>query len=84
VLCHEQLNHNHISVGKRDLIAIATTSGTRTALVGNDTIVSSTEEGAKSMANKRYIAAQHYGWIGHKSSSGFSDLAPSILHYNWF
>jgi hypothetical protein len=25
-----------------------------------------------------------YGWIGHKSGSGFSDLAPSILHYNWF
>jgi hypothetical protein len=23
-----------------------------------------------------------YGWTGHKSSSGFSDLAPSILHYN--
>jgi hypothetical protein len=21
---------------------------------------------------------------GHKSGSGFSDLAPSILHYNWF
>jgi hypothetical protein len=65
VLCHEQLNHNHISVGKRDLIAIATTSGTRTALVGNDTIVSSTEEGAKSMANKRYIAAQHYYHVCH-------------------
>jgi hypothetical protein len=25
-----------------------------------------------------------YGWTGHKSSSGFCDLAPSILHYNWF
>jgi hypothetical protein len=25
-----------------------------------------------------------YGWTGHKSGSGFSDLAPSILHYNWF
>jgi hypothetical protein len=25
-----------------------------------------------------------YGWTGHKPSSGFSDLAPSILHYNWF
>jgi hypothetical protein len=25
-----------------------------------------------------------YGWIGHKSGSGFSDLAPSILYYNWF
>jgi hypothetical protein len=25
-----------------------------------------------------------YGWTGQQSSSGFSDLAPSILHYNWF
>ena len=25
-----------------------------------------------------------YGWIGQESGSGFSDLAPSILHYNWF
>jgi hypothetical protein len=27
---------------------------------------------------------RNYGWIGHKSSSGFSDLAPAMLHYNWF
>jgi hypothetical protein len=25
-----------------------------------------------------------YGWIGQEPSSGFCDLAPSILHYNWF
>jgi hypothetical protein len=25
-----------------------------------------------------------YGWIGQQSGSDFSDLAPSILHYNWF
>jgi hypothetical protein len=26
-----------------------------------------------------------YSWTGHKSSSGFSGLTPSILqHYNWF
>jgi hypothetical protein len=25
-----------------------------------------------------------YGWTGQESSSGFCDLAPSILHYNWF
>jgi hypothetical protein len=25
-----------------------------------------------------------FGWTGHKPGSGFSDLAPSILHYNWF
>jgi hypothetical protein len=25
-----------------------------------------------------------YAWIGHKPGSGFSDLAPSILHYKWF
>jgi hypothetical protein len=30
------------------------------------------------------VAKTTYGWTGHKSSSGFSDLAPSILHYNWF
>jgi hypothetical protein len=29
-------------------------------------------------------ASRVYGWIGHKSGSGFSDLAPSILHSNWF
>jgi hypothetical protein len=25
-----------------------------------------------------------YGCIGQQSGSGFSDLAPSMLHYNWF
>jgi hypothetical protein len=25
-----------------------------------------------------------YGWTGQQSGSGLSDLAPSILHYNWF
>jgi hypothetical protein len=25
-----------------------------------------------------------YGWIGQQSGSGFSDLAPSTLHYNMF
>jgi hypothetical protein len=25
-----------------------------------------------------------YGWIGQQSSSGFINLAPSILHYDWF
>jgi hypothetical protein len=30
------------------------------------------------------IAASSYGWIGQQSGSGFIDLAPSILHYNWF
>jgi hypothetical protein len=25
-----------------------------------------------------------YGWIGQEPSSGFCNLAPSILHYNWF
>jgi hypothetical protein len=29
-------------------------------------------------------AAGRYGWTGQQSGSGFSDLAPSILHYNWF
>jgi hypothetical protein len=29
-------------------------------------------------------AMRMYGWIGQQPSSGFSDLAPSILHYNWF
>jgi hypothetical protein len=28
--------------------------------------------------------AHIYGWTGQQSSSGFCDLAPSILHYNWF
>jgi hypothetical protein len=30
------------------------------------------------------VVAADYGWTGHKSGSGFSDLAPSILYYNWF
>ena len=29
-------------------------------------------------------AALEYGWIGQQPSSGFINLAPSILHYNWF
>jgi hypothetical protein len=29
-------------------------------------------------------AATYYGWTGQQPSSGFCDLAPSILHYNWF
>jgi hypothetical protein len=27
---------------------------------------------------------QRYGWTGQQSGSDFFDLAPSILHYNWF
>jgi hypothetical protein len=26
----------------------------------------------------------YYGWTGQQSGSGFINLAPSILHYNWF
>jgi hypothetical protein len=26
----------------------------------------------------------NYGWIPHNASFGFLDLAPSILHSNWF
>jgi hypothetical protein len=25
-----------------------------------------------------------YGWIPHNAGFGFLDLAPSILHSNWF
>ena len=25
-----------------------------------------------------------YGWMPHNASFGFLDLAPSILHSNWF
>jgi hypothetical protein len=31
-----------------------------------------------------YIETERYGWTGQQSSSGFFDLAPLILHYNWF
>jgi hypothetical protein len=34
------------------------------------------------VASSLYIVL--YGWIGHKSSSGFSDLTPSILHGSYF
>jgi hypothetical protein len=30
------------------------------------------------------VKCMRYGWIGHKSGSGFINLAPSILHYDWF
>jgi hypothetical protein len=33
---------------------------------------------------RRPPAPAAYGWIGQQSGSGFFDLAPSILHYNWF
>jgi hypothetical protein len=35
-------------------------------------------------ARERIDLQEAYGWTGQQSSSGFSDLAPSILHYNWF
>jgi hypothetical protein len=25
-----------------------------------------------------------YGWTGQETGSGFINLAPSILHYDWF
>jgi hypothetical protein len=28
--------------------------------------------------------APTYGWTGQQSGSGFINLTPSILHYNWF
>jgi hypothetical protein len=31
-----------------------------------------------------HIECKRYGWIGQQPGSGFFDLAPSILHYNWF
>jgi hypothetical protein len=34
--------------------------------------------------DKRVVVATAYGWTGQESSSGFINLAPSILHYNWF
>jgi hypothetical protein len=35
--------------------------------------------------NGRLVAgATQYGWTGHKSGSGFSDLTPSILHGSYF
>jgi carboxypeptidase C (cathepsin A) len=36
------------------------------------------------MHNPFFLAGGSYGWIGQEPSSGFCDLAPSILHYNWF
>jgi hypothetical protein len=31
-----------------------------------------------------YYHLPQYGWIGQQPGSGFINLAPSILHYNWF
>jgi hypothetical protein len=36
------------------------------------------------MSGRKEEEKNVYGWTGHKSGSGFSDLAPSILYYNWF
>jgi hypothetical protein len=30
------------------------------------------------------VGSLGYGWTGQQSGSGFCNLAPSILHYNWF
>jgi hypothetical protein len=38
--------------------------------------------GKKQNHARRAILA--YGWTGQQPGSGFFDLAPSILHYNWF
>jgi hypothetical protein len=29
-------------------------------------------------------ASSQYGWMPHNAGFGFLDLAPSILHSNWF
>jgi hypothetical protein len=42
------------------------------------------ETGNAAMANAFADLSNNYGWTGHKPGSGLSDLAPSILHYNWF
>jgi hypothetical protein len=31
-----------------------------------------------------YFLGNSYGWIPHNAGFGFLDLAPSILHSNWF
>jgi hypothetical protein len=36
------------------------------------------------LGEEMYVWLLLYGWTGQRSGSGFSDLAPSILHYNWF
>jgi hypothetical protein len=36
------------------------------------------------MCEQRNGVLMRYGWTGQQSSSGFFDLASSILHYNWF
>jgi hypothetical protein len=34
--------------------------------------------------NLTCYARQKYGWMPHNAGFGFLDLAPSILHSNWF
>jgi hypothetical protein len=36
------------------------------------------------MPMSNVFAKVAYGWIPHNASFGFLDLAPSILHSNWF
>jgi hypothetical protein len=37
-----------------------------------------------SSVERCFVVDNPYGWTGQQPSSGFCDLAPSILHYNWF
>jgi hypothetical protein len=38
----------------------------------------------KDAAKERQRSRYAYGWIGQEAGSGFINLAPSILHYDWF
>ena len=33
---------------------------------------------------RKCIGCNTYGWTGQETGSGFINLAPSILHYDWF
>jgi hypothetical protein len=58
-------------------------------LVGNfyTEKVHKSEEGRQQELVLAFQAESHeivYGWIPHNAGFGFLDLAPSILHSNWF
>jgi hypothetical protein len=56
------------------------TSDVLTCVIRNDRDkCSNAKEYCALLARRR-----RYGWTGQEPSSGFSDLTPSILHYNWF
>jgi hypothetical protein len=56
----------------------------QTARKTNATIVTQIIDDTIEEYECAYIRMRSYGWIPHNAGFGVLDLAPSILHSNWF